>query len=72
MRAEIVIARCGKRPLIGEAQRVIQREGGVHLPGAGAFLAAVIGAEREETGARRAPRRKPRWKSRVVRRVEYR
>ena len=47
MRAEVVIARCGKRPLIGETQRIIQREGGVHLPGAGAFLAAVIGAERE-------------------------
>lgn len=47
MRAEIVIARCGKRPLIGETQRIIQREGGVHLPGAGAFLAAVIRAERK-------------------------
>lgn len=39
--------------MIGEAQWVIQREGGVHLPGAGASLAAVIGAERERD--RRAP-----------------
>ncbi len=55
MRAEVVIA-LRKRPLIGETQRIIQREAAFICPVP--VLWPLLSAPKEETGTRVAPRSK--------------